>query len=234
MNSDRMVDQEVADILDRLRTLGSAENVAGMKRYGVGGRLAFGVQAPDMRGLAREIGVRHDLALRLWETGWREARLVAAMTSDPDALTEAQMEAWVYDFESWDVCDGVCNELFRRSRLARSKALAWSADDAPFVKRAGFVLMAQLAVHDKDSGDEPFLEFLPVIERQSTDPRPIVAKGINWALRQIGKRNHTLRLAAIASAQRIRARPEGRACWIASDAIRELHSEAVIRRLDRR
>ena len=228
------MDPEVETVLDRLRSLGSPENVEGMKRYGVGGTRAFGVRAPDMRALAGRLGPNHQLALRLWQTGWREARLVAAMVSDPALTSEAQMESWVRDVDSWDVCDGVCNELFRRTRFAWIKCPEWSSADETFVKRAGFVLMAQLAVHDKAAEDDRFVKLLAVIECGAGDERPMVAKGVNWALRQIGKRNGRLRLAALECAERIRARPEGRARWIGSDAVRELSSPAVIRRTDRR
>jgi len=228
------LDPDVEEIIDRLRLLGSPENVEGMKRYGVGGARAFGVTAPDMRMLARRVGTDHQLALRLWSTGWREARLVAAMIADPTAVTSALMESWVLDFDSWDVCDGVCNELFRRTAFAWSKSLEWSRSEEIFVKRAGFVLMAQLAVHDKTASNERFLELLAVIERRADEERPMVAKGINWALRQIGKRNGSLRLEALACAERIRARPEGRARWIGSDAVRELSSPAVMRRTERK
>jgi len=228
------VDPEVESVLDRLRSLGSPEAVEGMKRYGVGGARAFGVRAPDMRMLARLLGTNHQLALRLWSTGWREARLVAAMVADPAATTSAAMDSWAMEIDSWDVCDGVCNELFRRTPFAWSKSLEWSRSEEIYVKRAGFVLMAQLAVHDKATDNERFVELLAVIERRADEGRPMVAKGINWALRQIGKRNGSLRLEALAHAERIRARPEGRARWIGSDAVRELSSPAVIRRTDRR
>lgn len=234
MSSDDPLDLEVAETLARLRALGSPENVEGMKRYGVGSTRAFGVRAPEMRAVAREIGKHHELAIRLWATGWREARLVAAMISEPSLASETQMGSWAREFDSWDVCDGVCQEFFRRTPFAWSVAVEWSGAEETFVKRAGFVLMAQLAVHDKASGNDRFLKLLPCLERESGDPRPMVAKGINWALRQIGKRDRVLRLAAIACAKRIQARSGGRARWIASDAIRELESPAVVQRTDAR
>lgn len=220
-------------VLDRLEKLGSPADVEGMRRYGIGGRLAFGVRAPALRTLAREIGLDNELAVGLWTSGWREARIIAAMIADPGHLTGERMDSWAADFDSWDVCDGVCNELFRRSQLAWPKAVEWSRREPTFVRRAGYVLMAQLAVHDKTADDPRFLALLPELERGAVDDRRMVAKGVNWALRQIGKRSEDLRIAAIECAVTIQSLGEGRCRWIASDALRELRSDAVIRRTSR-
>jgi 3-methyladenine DNA glycosylase AlkD len=149
------------------------------------------------------------------------------MIDDPREVTDDQMERWAKDFNSWDVCDQCCNNLFRKAAHAHEKALEWSSRQEEFVKRAGFVLMACLAVHDKKVGDEAFLKFLPIIKRESTDARNFVKKAVNWALRQIGKRNKRLNQAALATAGEISAMESGAAKWIASDAIRELAGEKV-------
>ena len=223
-----------AGVLDELRSLANPANVLGMARYGINPKNTLGVSIPRLRSMAKRIGTDHALALELWASGIHEARILAALVDDPAEVTEAQLERWVRDFDSWDVCDGVCSNLFDRTPFAHAKAVQWSARKEEFVKRAGFVLMAALAVHDKKSPDSRFRKYLPLIEREAADERNFVKKAVNWALRQIGKRNPRLRRAAIAEAKRI-AKIESRAArWIAADALRELESEAVRRRLRKR
>jgi len=186
---------------------------------------------PRLQKLAKEIGKDHQLAGQLWASGIREARLLACMVADPKATTREQMERWVADFDSWDVCDTCCGYLFDRTSVAYSKALEWSSREEEFVKRAGFALTAFLVVHDKKAPDEKFMQFLPVIKREATDDRNFVKKAVNWALRQIGKRNMRLNLAAIETAQEIREIDSRSARWIAADALRELKGDAVQARL---
>jgi 3-methyladenine DNA glycosylase AlkD len=183
--------------------------------------------------MAKRIGHDHGLAKGLWESGVHEAKILAAMVDEPDKVTETQMEKWVDEFDSWDVCDGCCGNLFDRTPFAYEKALEWSAREKEFVKRAGFALMAELAVHDKVAPDERFVRFFGAIERGSTDPRNFVKKAVNWALRQIGKRNPKLNRAALDLAMKISRKESRSAKWVASDAIRELRSEAVQKRLRR-
>ena len=221
------------EILARLRESGNPDGLAGMARYGIATENALGVSVPALRGLARELGKDHALALALWETGVHEARMLAGLVDDPAAVTEEQMEAWACDFDSWDLCDGVCANLFDRTPLAWAKAREWAAREATFTKRAGFALMAALAVHDKKAPDGAFLDLLPLIVREATDERNFVKKAVNWALRQIGKRDRALHAAAIAAAGEIRALDAKAARWIASDALRELESQAVRARLRR-
>ena len=217
----------VQEILKKLRGWGSAENVAGMARYGISVRDAYGVPMGRVKELARELGKDHKRAMELWKTGNREARLLAAMTSDPKVLTAAEMDRWVRDFDSWDICDGCAIHLFRKSPLAWEQALKWTTSKHEFVKRAGFALIATLAVHDKKAPDETFLEMLPIIEAAAEDDRNFVKKAVNWALRQIGKRNHELRVAAIEVAGRLDN-------WVGRDALRELSGSSNIRRSSRR
>mgnify|MGYP001237229442 CR=1 FL=1 len=219
------------DIIDRLRSLGSAEARAGMARYGIDTGRAFGVPVSTLRPLAREIGRDHDLAQDLWASGFHEARLLATMIADPRQMTEAAMESWVVDFDSWDVCDGACINLFRKTPFAHARTQAWSGRDEPFVKRAGFALMATLAVHDKRAEDAVFLGYLPIIAGAAADERNFVKKAVNWALRQIGKRNRALNAAAIACAEGLAERESKAARWITRDALRELASEKVQTRL---
>jgi 3-methyladenine DNA glycosylase AlkD len=217
--------------LAQLKALGNPANVAGMARFGVHVKKAYGVSTPALRKLAREIGVDQKLSLQLWTTGIHDARHLAALVGDPAQVTPAQMERWARNFASWDVVDGCCCHLFVYTPHAWKKAFAWSRRDEEFVKRAGFALMAYLAVHDKQAGDEKFLRLLPTIQRASRDKRHFVKKAVNWALRQIGKRNLRLNKSAIASGKAIRALGTPAACWIASDALRELTSSAVQNRL---
>jgi 3-methyladenine DNA glycosylase AlkD len=222
------------DILAELESHGSAANVAGMARYGISPVNALGVSVPVLRAIARRIGRDHALALELWSTGIHEARSLAGLIDDPAAVTEEQLERWAAAFDSWDVVDGVCSNLFDRTPFAWEKAAAWAGRPEEFVKRAGFVLMAALSVHDKKAPDARFKAFLPLIEREAEDERNFVKKAVNWALRQIGKRSRSLNRAAISSAKRIRKMDSRAARWIAADALRELEGNAVQERLGRR
>lgn len=211
-------------VLEELRARGDPEVVKSLARYGIRGQKVLGIKIPVLRQMAKEIGKNHSLALALWVSEIHEARILAAFIDDPKLVTEAQMEDWVVDFDSWDVCDQVIGNLFDRTDYAYAKVEAWSLRQEEFVKRAGFVMMASLAVHDKKASDEVFLAFLPAIVRESNDNRNFVKKAVNWALRQIGKRNARLREAAIETAKQIRENDSSAARWIASDALRELTS----------
>jgi 3-methyladenine DNA glycosylase AlkD len=225
---------QIDDVLTRLADLGSPTTVAGMAHFGLDPKKAYGVSIPALRALAREIGRDHDLARALWATEIFEARLLAAMVADPAQTTDALFESWALDFDNWAVCDGVCTDLFGRTPLARDKAMAWSARAEEYVKRAGFVLMARIAVTDKKAPDADFEAFLPIIQREAVDPRDMVRKAVNWALRQIGKRSLALNAEAIETARIIQALPARSAHWIAADALRELSSDAVRARLRRK
>lgn len=223
----------VGEVLVKLRKKARAERLAGMARYGIVTEGRLGVSVPDMRKLAKELGRDHELAVRLWETGFQEARIVAALIDDPRMITEEQMEGWVRDFNSWDVCDQVCMNLFDRTALAWKKVRDWSSRDEEFVKRAAFSLIACLAWHDREADDKRFIELLPLIEDAATDERNYVKKAVNWALRHIGKRNRVLNREALKAAREIQKIDSRSARWIASDAIRELETESVQKRLNR-
>ncbi len=218
-------------VLARLRSLAEPRNREGMIRFAVANENALGVSTPVLKKLAREIGRDQALAEALWKTGVFEARALASLIGEPAKVSEDLMERWAKDFDSWAICDGCCLALFGKAPFAHGKALAWSRRDEEFVKRAGFSLMAVLAVHDKAAGDAKFLKFLPAIKRQSRDERNFVKKAVNWALRQIGKRNLRLNQSAIAVSEEICTIDSRGARWIAADALRELRSEAVTRRL---
>ena len=223
----------VKDVLDKLQSKAQPEQLKGMAKYGMAVEQRLGVSVPDMRKLAKEIGRDHKLALDLWRTGIAEARIVAAMIDEPDKLTEEQLEDWVKDINSWDVCDQVCMNLFEKNQLAWKKIGDWSEREEEFVKRTAFSLIACLAWHDKKASDEKFIELLPVIIREATDERNFVKKAVNWALRNIGKRNLNLNEAAINTAKEIQRLDSKAARWVASDAIRELESDAIQNRLRR-
>ena len=222
---------QYADIIKRLESLSNPLAVEGMAKYGITPEKVYGVSIPNLRKIARETGKNHDLAQQLWETGIRETRILASMIDNPKVVTEDQMESWVKDFDSWDVCDGCCQNLFEKTEFAYRKAIEWSSSYEEFIKRAGFVLMARLAVSDKKANNGKFIEFLPFMKKESTDNRNFVKKAVNWALRQIGKRNLILNKMAIETATEIQQIDSRSARWIASDAIRELTSEAVQKRL---
>ena len=219
------------ETLRRLKALANPKNVAGMARFGINPRNTLGIPIPKLRALAREIGADHALAQKLWASGIHEARILASMVDDPARVTGAQMERWVKDFDSWDVCDQVCSNLFDKTKLAHGKALRWSKRKAEFEKRAGFALMAALAWHAQTASDALFLKFMPAIRRGATDERNFVKKAVNWALRQIGKRNRALNRAAIKAARDIQTMDSRSARWVAADALRELESPAVKKRL---
>ena len=221
----------VNEVLDKLQSKAQPEQLKGMAKYGMKVEQRLGVSVPDMRQLAKEIGKDHKLALDLWKTGISESRIVAAMVGDPAKLTEEQMEDWVKSIDSWDVCDQVCMNLFEKNQLAWKKITDWSEREEEFVKRTAFSLIACLAWHDKKASDEKFIELLPVIIRGATDERNFVKKAVNWALRNIGKRNLSLNEAAINTARELKHLDSKAARWIASDAIRELESNAIQSRL---
>ena len=221
---------EVENLVKELRKMGNPNAVEGMARFGIKGSKLFGVSVPNLRMLARKAG-KHRLAGDLWKTGIHEARLLASMVDDPRQVTEEQMESWVIDFDSWDLVVQSCGNLFVKTPFAVGKALEWSKREKEYEKRAGFSLMAMLAVHDKTAGDETFLRFLPTIVREAEDNRNFVKKAVNWALRQIGKRNSALNRAAIETAEKIGRMDSSAAKWIASDAVRELKSEPVQNKL---
>ncbi|MEE8402628.1 MAG: DNA alkylation repair protein [Candidatus Hydrothermarchaeaceae archaeon] len=225
---------QYTEIIEKLKSLSNPEAVEGMARFGINPENTYGVSIPNLRAIARDAGRGRQLAQKLWASGIHEARILASMVDEPGRVTEAQMERWVRDFDSWDVCDQCCMNLFEKTGFAYLKAVTWSKRNEEFVKRAGFVLMARLAVSDKKAEDERFVGFLPIIKREAGDDRNYVKKAVNWALRQIGKRNRELNRAAIETAKEIQRMDAKSAKWIASDAIRELESEAVQKRLQSR
>jgi len=217
-----------------LKRLGEKKNVAGMARFGIRANKVLGVSKPKLDELAKKIGKNHELGMELWRTGIHDARLLGVLISEAEQVSAKQMDCWVRDFDNWDVCDGSCCHLFVFAAPAWKKAFEWTRRKKEFEKRAGFALAAFLAVHDRRAADAIYLKFLKTIEREAWDDRNFVRKAVNWALRNIGKRNPLLNRAAIASAERIRRQDTRAALWIAADALRELRSEAVQRRLRRK
>jgi 3-methyladenine DNA glycosylase AlkD len=211
------------DIVEELRGLGCEANRDGMARFGINVGNAFGVSVTNIRKLGKRFTGDHELARDLWDTGWHECRILASIIDDPAQVTPAQMDQWVSDFDSWDLCDQCCGNLFDKTPFAWKKAIEWSRSELEFTKRAGFAMMAALARHNKSAADRKFLPLLRIIEKRSDDNRNFVRKAVNWALREIGKRNPALREEAIATAERILARDTPAARWIARDALRELN-----------
>jgi len=212
-----------SELIAHLRTLRNPVNIAGQRRFGIAPKTEhLGISIAVLRPLARPHRENHSLALELWASEIHEARILAALIEDPAKVSRAQANRWARDFDSWDICDQVCGEVFPYMPFAIEKALQWTTQRAEFVKRAGFVLMARAAVRRKDLPDDVFREFLPVIRRKATDDRNFVRKAVNWALRQIGKRSVSLRRAAITEAKAIAKIDSRAARWIAADALREL------------
>jgi 3-methyladenine DNA glycosylase AlkD len=235
-----------AAVLAELEPRGSAAARAGMARYGISTAAAFGVSVYELRRVAKGLGRDHDLALALWATGNHEARLLASMVDEPERVTEAQMDEWAAAFDSWDVCDQVTSNLFDKTPYAWDKVREWSASGDEWVKRAAFATAAALAVQDKTAADERFLEVLELVRREAGDDRNYVKKAVNWALRNVGKRNLRLHAAAVATAEAILAAADALAVadrrdaaarsgrWVARDALRELRSEKTLERVRRR
>lgn len=221
----------VDEVLKKLESKARPDQVAGMASYGMTAERRLGVSVPDMRQIAREVGKDHDLALALWRTGIPEARILAGMVDRPEQLTEEQMEEWVADFDSWDVCDQVCLNLFEKSPLAWKKIVDWSEREEEYVRRAAFALIACLAWHGKGVADEKFVALLPVMAQGATDERNYVKKAVSWALRNIGKRNRNLNRAVLSAVAEIGRMDSRAARWIAADVRKELESEAVRTRL---
>jgi 3-methyladenine DNA glycosylase AlkD len=220
-----------SSVLRDLRALADPKVRAKMAYFGVRVEKADGISTPELHRLAKEIGKNHELADQLWESGIHEAKNLASMIGEPARVTEAQMERWALGFDSWDVVDGACCYLFAYSAPAWKKAVEWSRRKEEFVKRAAFSLMAYLVYKDKSAADEKFIRLLSIVKRESDDDRNFVKKAVNWALRNIGKRSCALNRAAIRTAREIRALDSSTARWIAADAIRELTSPAVQKRL---
>lgn len=221
------------EALNRLKRSADPRNVEGMARFGINPKNTLGVSIPELRKIAKQCGKNHSLSRELWKSGIHEARILACFIDEPREVTEKQLEEWVREFDSWDVCDQCCSALFDKTEFAYAKALEWTKRKEEFVKRAGFVLMACLAVHDKKADDEKFLEFLLAIKRGASDERNFVKKAVNWALRQIGKRNAGLNKVAIKTAEEIQKTysKSKSAAWVAADALRELKSGAVRKRI---
>jgi 3-methyladenine DNA glycosylase AlkD len=218
-------------LLASLRAQANPANVAGMARYGINPNGTLGIPVYVLRRMAKEVERDHALAEQLWTSGIHEARILATLVDDPVLVTARQMDRWVRDIDSWDICDHACHNLFRYSPLAFAKARKWSGARGEFVRRAGFSIMAGLAVKDKQARDEQFSAFLPLIAEAASDERNMVKKAVNWALRQIGKRNRKLHQLAIAAAEEIRLQDSRSARWIAADALRELRNPATIARI---
>ncbi len=238
----KTVPPSAAILITQLQKLENPANVRGMRHFGIQGDHMLGIHIPTLRQMAKQTGKNHALALELWKSGIHEARLLASMVGEPAKLTSAQMDDWIADFDSWDVCDQVCGNLFDKNPLAWQKAAQWAHHEKEFERRAGFALMATLAWHEKagkapkngkpaepeTKTDKKFEAFLPLIIQYAADERNFVKKAVNWALRQIGKRNPALRNKAIQTAKTIlKTHPKSKAArFVANDALRELSKPA--------
>ncbi|MBX7173680.1 MAG: DNA alkylation repair protein [Pyrinomonadaceae bacterium] len=229
---------KIEEIIKKLESLKNPDNIAGMARFRIVTKKAFGISAPVLKDFAKEIKKqteeRHSLVLELWQTEIHEARIIAYLIDDPKQVTESQMDSWVKDFDNWAICDGTCGHLFCRTDFAYKKVFEWSECEEEFIKRAGIVLIAWLTVHDKKADDEKIAQFLPILENKANDDRNFIKKAVNWSLRQIGKRNLNLNKLAVESAEKIKAQNTKSARWIAADALRELKNEKTLERITRK
>lgn len=221
----------VIEIIAQLKSQSNPANVAGMARFGISPVNTLGISLPVLRNTARQLGRNHELALQLWDSGIHEARILATLVDQPALVTQEQMEKWTAEFDSWDICDQCCSNLYSHTPWSYQKALLWSSRPEEFVKRAGFVMMAVLAVHDKKAGNEKLIQFFPELKAGAADKRNFVKKAVNWAIRQIGKRNILLNKETVALCEEIQQIDSSTARWIAVNALRELNGEAVQSRL---
>jgi len=224
----------VHDTLAWLKRRGTKRNRDGMARYAIVAPKVFGVSVADLRGRGKVLGQDQALAVALWKTGWYEARMLAAFVADPDETTALQMDRWARNFDNWAICDHLCFHLFDRTPHAWRKIDQWGRRREEFVKRAAFALLASVALHDKQAGDGEFMRALPLVERAASDERNFVKKGVNWALRSVGRRNRALHAAAVDVSRRLADAQSPSARWVGKDALRELTSPAVLRRVERR
>jgi 3-methyladenine DNA glycosylase AlkD len=213
---------DVKSVLAWLKEHSTKATRDGMARYGIPSSNALGVTVANIRLLAKRIGRDHDLAAALWDSGVYEARMLTSFIDDPERVTPAQMDRWCRDFDNWAICDTLCFHLFDRTPHAFDKIRRWSDKRAEFEKRAAFALLASVALHDKRSGDSPFADCLPLIERAASDERNFVKKSVSWALRAVGKRNTALQASALKVAQRLAASADASERWVGKDALREL------------
>lgn len=228
------IEEQVQSALKWLKSRSSRKTLDGMARYAIPSEHAYGVAMKDIKALGKTLGTNHPLAVALWATGVYEARMLASFVGDPDSLTPAQMDAWCREFDNWAFCDAMSFNLFDRSPHAWAKANEWSSRRREFEKRTAFALLWSLTVHDKSAPDERFIRGLAIIEREADDQRNFVSKAVNMALRAIGKRNRALNRAAVAAARRLAGADGATARWVGKDALRELTSAGVARRLSSR
>lgn len=226
-----VVASSTAYVLGELKQKAAPGTIAGMRKFGMTVENRLGVSMPDIRQIARAVGDDHTLALALWKTGIAEAQIVASIIADPDRITQTQAEQWVKTFKSWDVCDQVCQNLFDKTPWAWKVVRVWAKRDEEFIKRAAFSLLACLAWHDTRATDEHFVALFPIIKSAARDERNFVKKAVNWALRNIGKRNRRLHHEAFQLAKEIQGMDSRAARWIAADAMRELGSTAIRRKV---
>lgn len=220
------------EIIELLKTMGSERNRSGMARFGINTEKAFGISMAELKPIAKEIKKNHKLALELWDYEYHEARLLAVLIDNPKEVGGEQMDSWASSFNSWDLCDQACMKLFCYTEARWDKVFEWGESEVEYVKRASFALIAGLGLHEKSKDNENFIKSLELIVRKADDERNFVKKAINWALRQIGKRNMQLREAAIDACNKILTQhPNSKSAkWVANDALREFQNDKIINR----
>jgi 3-methyladenine DNA glycosylase AlkD len=228
-----VIEDEVQPVLEWLKDHSTQATLDGMARYAIPSDKAFGVAMRDIKAFGKKLGHNHELALALWDTGWYEARMLASFVEDPALITAAQMDRWCKQFDNWAICDAMCFNLFDRTPHRWAKVTQWSSKRDEFEKRTAFALLWSLTVHDRQAGDEAFLRGLELIEREAGDERNFVKKAVNMALRAVGKRNRALNTAAVAVATRLAGSKDPAAHWVGKDALRELTSPSVRKRVEK-
>ena len=227
---------DLKQVISELKSLENPANKAGMARFGINVENALGISMKSLEPISKRIKKNHKLGLELWETEIHEARILAILISEADKLTFEQVENWVNDFASWDICDQACLKLFRKSSVAVERIDDWIRNEKEFVRRAGFALLATLAVHLKgQENDSFFVKYFEQMLQYSVDERNFVKKAINWAIRQAGKRNEKMRRLVIGLCEKILEThsKSKSAQWIAQNALKELSSAKIIAKLNK-
>lgn len=215
-------------IIKELEQLANPEKVIfKQKKFGVISENALGIYHKDLKEIAKRIGKNNALAEALFDTNIYEARLLCSKLFKPKDLTEDLMEKWVVTFENWEICDSFSMGVFAKSALAIPKILEWSTRSREFEKRASFATIAAYCMADKKADNAVFEQFFPLIHQAADDDRIYVKKAVNWALRNIGKRNIDLNKRAIEEAHKIEALAHKSAKWIARDALIALQKEVI-------
>ncbi len=215
--------QNVKQIVQQLKAKGNIEvSLFKQKKFGITATNALGITIKDLKEIAKSIPYNKALSLQLYDTQIYEAKLLCAILLKPTDVDFALAQKWIAEFDTWEICDTFCMKLFAKSTIALNVIDFYKNAEKEFEKRAAFAVMAAYTMANKNADNVVFENFLQIIINAATDERNFIKKAVNWALRNIGKRNIDLKEKAIATAKIILNNNNKAAQWIAKDALREL------------